>query len=173
MASNCILNSGLALQCRNGNVGGVKTVYMSTAPNSGATYTVDADDVITGMSGNNQFYTFEMNQEVGSFNAGVGAVSVENGTSFFTSNLDVFFPSLDAEKRDLVYLLAASELSIIVRTNSDKYFIMKNANMVSSDASAGRLFGDRNGLQMVFESKEIKNSQELDSSVITALAPTV
>jgi len=170
MGTNCIIDKGYALQCR--GAAGIAKVYISSSTGD-TVNTVDASDIITGITGNNTYYEVQIHKEVGSFNAGVSTVNVEGGTVGSESTLEIFIPGYDIERRDFVSLIAKNELDIIVGDNDGKYFLMNRANLVKSDTNFGKLIGDSKGSLMSFNCKQTKDCQEVDAAVIAVLNPTV
>jgi hypothetical protein len=95
--SNCILNKGVTLDCRNGQ-GGIQDVYMATYSASTA-FTTDSDGVITGATSINTFYKFEFPSETTDV-VETGTFSKENQTVFYEQTLNSIMYKTDQITRD-------------------------------------------------------------------------
>jgi hypothetical protein len=151
----CLLNTGYSLGCRD-SIGGIKAAYIGNW-SSGATYTLDANEIITAFSGATvSYYTFEQEMETGEFNQ-EGAYSTENGTVFFNQNLVLTFHKNDATLRNQLLVLSQANMSIIVEDQRGSFWIMGYQNGVRVTAGAmntGKAYGDMNGVTLTFQAKE-------------------
>lgn len=151
----CLLTTGYTLGCRD-SIGGIQEVYIGNFQ-SGATYTLNANDVITAFSGATvSYYTFEQEMETGQFNQ-TGAYSVENGTVFFTQELLLTFHKNDATLRNQLLVLSQANMSVIVKDQRGLYWLMGYQNGVRATAGAmntGKAYGDLNGFTITLSAKE-------------------
>jgi hypothetical protein len=168
---SCLINSGYSLGCRD-NLGGIQKVFVRNWSAS-TTYTYDANGVITGGTNTGtSFYTFEQRNETAEFIPGEGQHSLENGTNFWNQNVNLVFHKYQASLRDLLYVIAQTEVEIIVLDQNGKYFIVgeqNGANLIGSNASVGKAFGDLNGVTVNFQAKEPGPAREINSTFIGTL----
>lgn len=162
----CLLSTGYSLGCRD-NLGGIQAVYLQNW--SGATtWSYSTDGTITGStSGSTTWYKVEQRNETGEFNQ-EGAHSLENGTNFWNQNVNLVFHKYQASIRNLVYVLAQTEVNIIVKDQNGSYFLVgeqNGANLIASAPSTGKAFGDLNGATISFQAKEPWPARELSSTL--------
>jgi hypothetical protein len=151
----CLLTSGYTLGCRD-SIGGILEVYIGNF-DSGATYTLSADDIVTAFSGSTvSYYTFEQEMETGEFNQ-TGAYSTENGTVFFDQQLTLTFHKNDADLRNQLLVLSQANMSVIVKDQRGEYWLMGYQNgvrAISGAQNTGKAFGDLNGITITLQAKE-------------------
>jgi len=167
--TNCILDNGISLGCKD-SLGGIKEAYIATF-NGNEVYTIDTDDVITDITGTEDFFTFEQRNEQGEF-VQTGNHSVENGTNFWTQTVSLIFTKSDAEDRNTLMLLAQSTLMVIVLDQNGKYWVVgegNGADLVASTQSAGKAYGDLNGTTVTIEGKESSPAREMDAATFATL----
>jgi hypothetical protein len=167
---SCLINNGYSLGCKD-SLGGVSQVYLSSF--SGATsFTYDADDVITGVTNANTFYTFEQRQEQAEF-VQTGNHSIENGTNFWEQVVSLIFTKNTADLRNTLKLLSQSTLFVIVKDQNGTYWWIgeqNGADLTASTASAGKAFGDLNGVTVSITAKEPYPARELSAAAFGTLA---
>ncbi len=172
---SCIgLNTGYTLSCRD-NIGGIQKVFVRNW-SAGTTYTYSADGTITGGTNTaTTFYTFECRPETGMFDAGTGAHSIENGTNFWSQQVDLVLHKYQASIRNILYALAQTEMEIIVLDQNNNYMLMgsqNGANLTASKASVGKAYGDLNGSQITLVAKEPKPADFMSSTFFATLTTT-
>lgn len=168
---SCLINTGYALGCRD-NIGGLQKAYIRNWSAS-TTYTYSATGVITGGTNTTtSFYTFEQRNETAEFIPGEGQHSLENGTNFWNQNVNLMFHKYQASLRDLLYVMAQSELEVIVLDQNGKYFLVgeqNGANLIGSNASVGKAFGDLNGVTINLQAKEPAPAREISATFAATL----
>lgn len=151
----CLLTTGYTLGCRD-SIGGIQEVYIGNF-NSGATYTLNATEVITAFTGATvSYFKFEQEMETGQFNQ-TGAYSTENGTVFFDQQAMLVFHKNDAALRNQLLVLSQANMSVIVKDQRGEFFLMGFQNGVRTIAgamNAGKAFGDMNGVTITLQGKE-------------------
>jgi len=151
----CLLTTGYTLGCRD-SIGGIQEVFIGNF-SAGATYVLDANDVITTFSGATvSYYKFEQEMETGQFNQ-TGAYSTENGTVFFNQELLLTFHKNDATLRNQLLVLSQANMSVIVKDQRGLYWLMGYQNGVRATAGAmntGKAYGDLNGFTITLSGKE-------------------
>lgn len=151
----CLLTTGYSLGCRD-SIGGIQDVWIGNfGPN--ATYTLNATDTITAFTGTTvSYFKFEQEMETGQFNQ-AGAYSTENGTVFFTQELQLSFHKNDATLRNQLLVLSQANMSVIVKDQRGEYWLMGYQNGVRATAGSmntGKAFGDLNGFTITLTAKE-------------------
>jgi hypothetical protein len=168
---SCILNSGFQIGCAD-QIGGIKSIYIASFTGS-TSYTYDADNVITGITGTNNYYTFEQRNETAEF-IETGNHSVENGTNFWTQTVSLVFSKNDTASRNTLKLLAQSELSIIVLDQNGNYWNVaqeNGANLTSSTVGAGKAYGDLSGSNLTLEGKEACPARQISAAAFASDIP--
>lgn len=168
---SCLFTEGwsLATNCLD-NIGGVREFYIGNY--SGATtYTYDVDNIITGSTNSPTYYTIEQRREIGSYTWN-GALTLATGANVYTHGAEMTFHKYQASVRDLVYIMAKTESSIIALTQEGRYFLLgeeNGMNAITSTGGGGKTFEDLNGATVVFEGKEKTPPRELSSTFIGTL----
>jgi hypothetical protein len=151
----CLLSTGYTLGCRD-SIGGIKRAYIGNF-DSGATYTLDANEIVTAFSGATvSYYTFEQEMETGEFNQ-TGAYSTENGTVFFDQQLTLTFHKNDATLRNQLLVLSQANMSVIVEDQRGEFWLMGYQNgvrVINGAMNTGKAYGDMNGVTITFQGKE-------------------
>jgi hypothetical protein len=168
---SCILDSGYTLACRD-SVGGIQAAYIGNFE-TGQLYTLDGDSQIVGVTGSLvSYYTFEQEMESAEFNQ-EGQYSTENGTVFFDQQLTLMFHKNDADLRNLLLVLSQANLSVIVKDQRGKYWLMGYQNgvrAISGAQNTGKAFGDMNGVTITLQGKEPEPAHPIDDINIFTIA---
>lgn len=171
--SDCILSTGLPIYCKDG-IGGVSKIYLSTYSGS-TTWTVDADNTITGVTSYNPWKEVEVRIESADI-ASTGTHTSENGTTMYESLLNVTLHNYNTTVRDFLYTLSLQDLFAIVQTAKGDYLLIgkyKGAELSASEVTTGRALTDRFGASFTLRAKERYAPQFVDSSVINTINPTL
>ncbi|QDP49144.1 MAG: hypothetical protein Unbinned706contig1001_23 [Prokaryotic dsDNA virus sp.] len=166
---SCILGNGISLGCKD-SLGGIKEAYIASF-NGNEVYTIGGDDIITGISGTENFFTFEQRNEQGEFTQ-TGNHSVENGTNFWEQVVSLIFTKNDSEDRNTLKVLAQSALLVIVKDQNDTYWVVgkeNGADLTASSQSAGKAYGDLNGTTISITGKEQYPAYIIDQAGFDAL----
>jgi hypothetical protein len=165
MAFNCILDQGYTLGCA--TVGGVEKVWLGNFDPT-ATFTYDANNVITGVTTSESVYLMDQDIEY----AGIsqpGTISRENGTVYYDTNLSLKFIELDAELRNLLVAVGRAPLFAVVKSNSGSYYFcgVESAGRVTeSTADLGVALTDMNGASLVINWKSANGIYLMDDTVL-------
>lgn len=161
----CLLTQGYTLGCRD-SIGGIQEAYIGNF-SSGATYTLDANDTITGFTGLTvSYYTFEQEMETGEFNQ-TGAYSTENGTVFFDQQLTLMFHKNDSNLRNQLLVLSQANMSVIVKDQRGEYWLLGYQNgvrAINGAMNTGKAFGDMNGVTITLQGKEPEPAHRISST---------
>jgi hypothetical protein len=167
----CDITSGYTLGCRD-NSGGIKNIYIL----SGSIDSISevSDGLIGGITGSGVFYKFELTKNTGDLTE-TPTPSLENGTVFYETALNVAFHKLQSSTRNQVKVLAQNpDLKIIVETNNGiespytgRYFLMgryRGATLSAGSATTGTAFGDANQYALTFQGLEPEPMDEIQTS---------
>ena len=169
---SCILDNGISLGCKD-SLGGIKEAYIASF-NGNEAYTLDADGIITAMTGTEDFFTFEQRNEQGEF-VQTGNHSVENGTNFWEQVVSLIFTKNDATDRNTLKVLAQSTLLVIVKDQNDAYWLVgktNGADLTASSQSAGKAYGDLNGTTISITGKEAEPAFIVSDAAFATLPVT-
>jgi hypothetical protein len=162
---SCIIDNGYTLGCA--SVGGVEKVWIGTW-SADATYTMSADNTITGATSASTVYLFEQDMEYAGLNQN-GVFTRENGTVHYESILSVKFTNLDADLRNTVLALGKAPVVAIVKSNSGLYYIagVESAGRATTGAaSLGVAMSDMNGANLEFTFKSQNGVYLIDGSLL-------
>jgi len=166
---SCIIDSGYQLGCKD-SLGGIKEAYIASFSAS-TSYTYDADDIITGITSANDFYTYQQRNEQGEF-IQTGNHSVENGTNFWEQSVSLIFTKNDSNLRNSLKLLSQATLLVIVLDQNNKYWVVgqtNGADLTASTASAGKAYSDLNGTTITIMGKESGPAREISQAAFDSL----
>lgn len=141
---SCIINGGYALACS--SVGGVEEVWIGTF-NPNSTYTLDADNVITGVTSGGTVYSFESDIEFNGLEQ-TASISRENGSVHLESVLSVKMIELTKELRNTFNALSRAPLFAVIKSNAGHHYLagLETAGrMTEGAASLGVAMSDMNG----------------------------
>lgn len=148
---SCNITQGFLLTC-NDAVGGLKNIYIANYTDISAV-TIAAGEM-TAASGD--VYQFQPNKNTGSatFNP---TVSLENGTVFYTHQLQFTLGKLDVTKRNELELLAKAKVMVFVEMNDGQTMVLgygTGAFMTAGTFQTGATFGDLQGYQITITADE-------------------
>ena len=171
MACNTSLQAILK-DCSN-NIGGVNTVYL--APSEFITGTTVTTGTVTAVafSGSPQFVEFQFNKNTANYTE-VAAISLENGSTFYTTTLSIMIPRREVAKRNKLALVAAGQrnLSVIILDNNGLYWWMgyaNYANLTGLGEGSGTAKGDGSKYSLTFLAEEPEMMYEVDPTIIAGL----
>ena len=163
----CIIDAGYTLDCN--TIGGVDKVYIGTYT-SDATYTLDVDNIITGVTSGGTVYLFEQDIEFAGLEQ-TGQFSRENGTVFYESVLSCKFIELDAALRNTIIALGRAPVFAVVKSNAGSHYLLgleNSGRATEASASLGMAQGDLNGATLSFTWKSQNGAYLMDSTLLGA-----
>jgi len=166
----CTITSNFTLGCNDG-VGGIDKVYIANYSAS-TTYTVSADNTITGITSGGTFYSHEMPKEASSFVEN-STTSGEFGANSTEQLLTLRFNKNSADIRNRVLLLMQGRTRVIVKYVSGKYFLMGKSfgvDATTGTGTSGKAFTEGNGWVVVLRSTEIAPADEMSSGVVASIS---
>lgn len=141
---SCIIDNGYTLGCS--SIGGVEQVWIGTWSGN-ASYTTDADNVITGVTSGVTVYSFEQDIEFAGLEQTV-VPNRENGTVHIESVLSVKMIELTKDLRNTFNALMRAPLFAVVKSNAGQYYVAgveTAGRLTEGTASLGVAFEDMNG----------------------------
>lgn len=148
---SCDLTQGFLLSC-NDAVGGLKNIYIANhADITGVTIASGEMTVAAG-----DVYQYQPNKNTGSatFNP---TVSLENGTVFYTHQLQFTLGKLDVTKRNELEILAKAKVMVFVEMNDGQTMVLgygTGAFLTAGTFQTGATFGDLQGYQITITADE-------------------
>jgi hypothetical protein len=171
MACNTSLTSILK-SCDN-NTGGVTKFYI--APSEFVTGTTQTNGTITaiGMSGASKFVEYQFNKNTANY-VEDAAISLENGSTFYTTTVTLSIPRREVSKRNSIALVAAGQrdLKIILKDGNGLYWFVgyaNSANLTGLGEGSGTAKGDGSKYSLTFIAEEPELMFEVNSAIITGI----
>ena len=166
----CALTQNYLIDCKD-SAGGIVEVYFIAS--SDVTSYTEASGVITALvkATGKKFYKYQLVKETASV-VETFTPSVENGTIFYEHVLTIVLNKLQVNTRNEIMLLAKNLLVAVAKDNNDKYWYLgakRGLDISAGSGQTGTAYGDRNGYTLTFTGKEPEMSQEVSSSVASAL----
>jgi len=155
------------------NMGGVKNVYLSPSEFvSGVTVSAGTVTSIT-MSGAVNFVQYEFNKNAANY-VEAGTISLENGSTYFATTLNMMIPRREVAKRNSIMLIAAGQrpLKIIIEDQNGLFWYMgyaNSANLTAVGEGSGAAKADGSKYSLTFLAEEPDMMYEIDPTIITAI----
>ena len=159
----CALTAGYTLACKD-CVGGLKKVYLENFAD--ITYGAVASGVITAISGS--FYSYELPMNTAQFTETVTS-SIENGTTFYQTELTIVLPTLTAARRYELKLLAQAKLAVVAVDRNGTQWVLgleNGAYLTTGTSATGTAMGDLNGMTLTFTSMEKDPIVETSATIV-------
>lgn len=178
----CTIAHGRLYPC-NDSVGGIETIYIVN--NETDFFSDLVYGAAEGELGNNQvtdsnaataYDVFEYKVE-GTTNTLeiTGESNLDNATRFYTQNLTVTLPKLDADTEQVIDQMMKTRPRVIVKDYNDNYVLLgaQNGLTVGSTGATGGAMGDLSGYTLTFEGMETRKQLFLSSSAVPSAGGTV
>jgi hypothetical protein len=167
---SCILTTGFSHDCKDA-VGGVSTVWL-VEYEAVSSYTLASGEISAlTLNGGKSFFKYELPKDSASFTNTI-TPSVENGTVFNSTELNIKIRKLSTAKRNEVKLLSTARLVAVVKTNQDQYWFMgftRGMDMTAGNNMTGVALGDMTGYDLTFTHAEKEPPAIVQSAVLTSL----
>jgi len=168
---SCILTTGFSHDCKD-SVGGVDKIWL-VEYEAVSSYTSASGEISAlTLNGGKAFFKYELPKDTASFTNTI-TPSVENGTVFNSTELNIKLRKLSTAKRNEVKLLSVARLVAIVKTNAGDYWAMglgRGMDMTAGSAMTGVALGDMTGFDLTFTHAEKEPPQIVQSGVLTSLS---
>ena len=148
--ANCLLTSGRKLPCKT-STGGLKNVYFVDFAKDN--FTMSGKSLAVGESVVAFQYEIKGNS---SLETTINS-SRENGTTFYTSALNLTLTFLDQATQEQVKLLAAGRPQVVVEDYNGNFILVGNENGCDVNGGTivtGAAMGDLSGFTLTFEAQE-------------------
>ena len=154
---SCYISSGISLGCAD-SLGSLKSVWiLGASGHTVSSVAVDADEAITGFTGNGTWYKFDVKRNTSSLTQVINK-SFENGTVFYSQDVVMAFYKYDVDKRNIVRLMAQDDnLKVVVEDqNGTQYYLGEQNGLYigSGQGETGLAVGDRNGFSITLTGQE-------------------
>jgi hypothetical protein len=144
-------------------------------------YTLNVTNQITAMTvTTGSYYIINLTKEAAEQQDMIHASDV-NGTLSYETNVNVYLSNYSTSLRNQIFTLASQKMSIITEDRQGQYWLVGHdgtgtipsssagVDMVDSTAGQGKAYGDPNGYNIVFNSKEKVGPIEVLASVIPGI----
>jgi hypothetical protein len=158
----CAITSGYSIECRD-SVGGVEIVYLIENAylydaSGNSRVTTDGSGTVTALTktSGKRFWKFEVPRATSMTANGITA-SQENGTLFYTHQVEFPINQRNAAIRNIVTTLAKNRLTFVVKEGDGLYKMFgKEFGLFldTSEGGSGTALADRNGYMLKFSSQE-------------------
>jgi hypothetical protein len=148
---SCALTAGYTLACKD-SVGGLKKIYIDNFED--VSYGSETSGVISTATGG--FFEFELPMNTAQFTETVTS-SIENGTTFYQTELTIVLPKLTATLRNELKLMAQAKLALIAVDRNGTQWVLGLENgvyLTTGTSATGTAMGDLNGMTLTFTSME-------------------
>jgi hypothetical protein len=159
---SCVIQGGYSIECRD-SVGGVETIWLIensalTDASGNSRIITDGSGTVTALTKNSgkRFWKFEVPRGTALTGNGITA-SQENGTLFYTHQVEFPINKRDANIRNIVTTLAKNRLTFVVKEGDGLYKCFgKEFGLFldTSEGASGTALADRNGYVLRFSSQE-------------------
>lgn len=172
----CALSSGYTIDCRE-SVGGIQAIWLiensALYDASGNSRVSESSGTVTGMTKatGKRFYKFEVPRGTASASSNLTG-SQENGTIFFTHQVQFPINSRTATIRNIITTLAKNRLTFVTLDMDGVYRMYGKAFglfLDSTESGSGTAAGDRQGSMLTFTSQETEDFLVVNSSVAANL----
>ena len=167
----CALTSGFSLSCRE-NLGGVRSIRIATLADYLALAPTVSSGLITAWGAvATPFYKYEQLKETSSMTETINA-SAQNGTVYYTPEVNIVLSKLDATKRNEIKLLAQNRLVAIVETNDEtpSFFVVgvtTGLEVSAGTGATGTAYADMQGFSITLSGMEAAPMLQLDPADAT------
>lgn len=168
-----ILSKSLNLKNRDNSPGG-NAVYIAETANISLVTLNAAETYVSGitMSGSTKFYQFLMPRENINFTNG-SEISVPNGVYIFKPYVTFNLPGLSADSLTLFDVIVRKSVTVIVKTNEAKYFLVGKDNGLDITSDSNFVLGlggtDLIGSTITLEGLERYRIYEIDPAYASTL----
>jgi hypothetical protein len=150
---SCLTTSGFGIQCREA-IGGIKAIYLGAYDTFANSATLTDNEVTALETGS--VYEFALPKHTGSFTE-EAAISVENGTVFYTQTVVAMFHGMTAERALQLQNIAKGRNVLWVLDNNDNLWMLgyKDGVQITAFTTAtGTAKGDMSGFTVTFTGEE-------------------
>jgi hypothetical protein len=150
---SCLTTAGFQINCREA-IGGIKAIYLGDYDTFANSATIVANEVTALDTGS--VYEFELPKHTGSFTE-EAAISVENGTVYYTQTIVATFHGMSAERSLQLQNISKGRNVLWVLDNNDNLWMCGYKDGVQVTAfttQSGTAKGDLSGYTITFTGEE-------------------
>lgn len=165
-----ILNTGYPLPCFENRVSGTFDMYIATFSAS-TIFTVDGTGVITGATGYNDFYRFEVNGDVIEPTENY-EYNKDNYTNKWTQSVNGVIYDIDQTGRNLFSLITMNRNIVITKGNDGVYYLFfrnKGAKVATGSIKHGKGMTDPKQIEFTFSEDCTAPAVEVSAAFMTTL----
>jgi len=166
---SCNILTGIPKGCDN-NLGGIQKFYITDFDGVVATC---VDGEATAITANNAYVEYVFNKNSSSYTE-EAAISLENGSTYYTVVTNLIIPRREVSKRNSLQLIAAGQqnLSIIILDGNGLYWLQglnEGSNLTAQGEGSGVVKADGSKYSLTFTSEDSEQMCEIPQSVIDTL----
>ena len=172
MPCNTSLTSILK-SCDN-NTGGVTKFYIApTEFVTGNTLSTGGTITAITMSGSSKFVEYEFNKNTANY-VEEAAISLENGSTFYTTTVTLSIPRREVAKRNALSLIAAGQrdLKIILKDGNGLFWFVgyaNSSNLTGLGEGSGTAKGDGSKYSLTFLAEEPVMMYEVSAAAVASV----
>jgi hypothetical protein len=158
---SCLTTAGFQINCREA-IGGIKAIYLGAYDTFANTAAITDNEVTALAAGD--VYEFALPKHTGSFTE-EAAISVENGTVFYTQTIVAMFHGMSAERALQLQNIAKGRNVLFVQDNNNNIWMCGYKDGVEVTAfttTTGTAKGDLVGYTVTFTGEEKDKAYLLD-----------
>ena len=157
----CAISAGYSIDCRD-SVGGIEIVYLiensALYDASGVSRVTEASGTVTALTKNTgkRFWKFEVPRGTAMASTNITS-SQENGTVFYTHQVQFPINSRTATVRNIIATLAKNRCTFVTLEGDGVYRLygkLFGLSLDTAESGSGTALGDRNGAMLTFTSQE-------------------
>lgn len=166
---------GINSSCE-GNIGGIQRVYIADFDEINVTpdYATCSVSAITGTSASTKFYTYVLENEVGSATSTLTKGS--GGVHYYTHEINVQFSKMDPDKSLELMAISKGQVAAVTLDNNGKYWYYGADRYISGEdtvAQSGQGFDDLNGYTSVLRGRSGYMPLALEGAALTSFLSMV
>lgn len=147
---------------------GIESVWLTSQSNIAAlTYSNGVATTFTGAT-TSMYYQFKPRKYTSSFGSKIN-VNAQNGTSFYTTNINLQFDKLDVTKRNIVSILSKGTFNAIVKTANGDYWMAENLDLTESSFESASNTGEFAGYKLSLTTNDTKDILCVTASLVNTL----
>lgn len=155
------------------NTGGLAAIYVVPSEFISATTVVAGEITAITMSGSAKFVEYSFNKNSASFTE-EAAISLENGSTFYTTTTALTIPRRELAKRQSLSLILAGQrnVKLILKDNNGIFWYQgyaNSANVTALGDGSGSAKGDGSKYSLTILSEEPELMYEVDPAIIAAI----
>ena len=169
---SCNILTGIPKGCEN-NLGGIQKFYITDFDGVTASCVTGTMSALTTT---NAFVEYEFNKNSSSF-IEEAAISLENGSTYYTVSTNLVIPRREVAKRNSLQLVAAGQqdVFIIIKDGNGLFWMQgltEGANLTAQGEGSGVVKADGSKYALTFTSEEPEQMCEVPSAIIASLGLT-